>query len=244
MTKQDSQTLCSHCRKEVVNEFCSYCGHPKELTRIDGGYILSEIGSVLNFKKGILYTIKELLLRPGKNIRQFILEDRNRLVKPIIFIIVCSLIYTLAQQILRFEDGYVNYSGPTDSATFALFDWIQSNYGYANILMAFFIAFWIKILFRKHAFNFFETLILLCFVIGIGMLIYTVFGIIETFSGAKVLHIGGILGFFYSSWAIGRFFDKTKKINYLKGLLSYLFGFITFFMLVVALGSLIDSIAK
>ena len=64
----------------------------------------------LNFDRGILYTVRELLLRPGKTVRQFIQEDRNRLVKPIVFIIVCSLIYSLIQQVVRFEDGYVGYS--------------------------------------------------------------------------------------------------------------------------------------
>lgn len=241
MTKQENHTICNHCSYEVVNKFCSNCGHPRELTRINGQYVLSEIGSVLNFRKGILFTIKELLIRPGKNIQQFILKDRNRLVKPIIFIIVCSLVYTFAQQLLRFEDGYVNYQGPSDSITVSFFAWIQNNYGYANILMALFIAMWIKILFRKYAYNYFETLILLCFVIGIGMLIYTVFGIIESFSGFKILHIGGIIGFVYSGWAIGQFFDQSKKLNYVKGFVCYLLGSITFFTLVILLGGIIDS---
>lgn len=244
MTKQEHQAICNHCKQEVVDKFCSNCGHPSVITRIDGNYVLSEIGSVLNFKKGILFTIKELLISPGKNIQQFILEDRNRLVKPIIFIIVCSLIYTFAQQLLRFEDGYVNYQGPSDSVTVIFFTWIQNNYGYANILMAFFIAMWIKILFRKYDYNFFETLILLCFIIGIAMLIYTVFGLLESFSGLKVLHIGGVLGFIYCSWAIGQFFDKSKKSSYLKGFFSYLLGSFTFFSLVVVVGAIIDSIAK
>ncbi|MEM6298978.1 MAG: DUF3667 domain-containing protein, partial [Bacteroidota bacterium] len=60
----------------------------KPLKRIDKAYILSEISSVLNLEKGIFYTIKELLIRPGKSIRTFIHEDRTRLVKPIVFIIV------------------------------------------------------------------------------------------------------------------------------------------------------------
>ncbi len=50
---------------------------------------------MINFDKGIFYTIKELLIRPGENIPKFIHNDRNRLVKPLIFVIVCSLIYTI-----------------------------------------------------------------------------------------------------------------------------------------------------
>ncbi len=222
--------ICKKCASEVKQNYCSNCGTPVVLKRINGQYILKEIGSILNFDKGILYTIRELLIRPGKNIQIFIHNDRNRLVKPIMFIIITSLIYMLAQQFLHFEDGYINAGGFEESAIIKIFRWMQSNYGYSNILMAIFIAAWIKIFFRKYDYNFFEILILLCFIMGIGMLIYTVFGIIESTSQIKVLHIAGIIGVLYASWAIGQFFDKNKKANYLKGFLSYMLGMITFLL--------------
>ena len=68
---------CKNCKLEKDNKFCPNCWNPKELKRIDKEYIISEIGSVLNFDKGILYTIKELLIRPGITIRKFIREDEN-----------------------------------------------------------------------------------------------------------------------------------------------------------------------
>jgi len=231
---------CKNCKTEVNQNYCPNCGIPITLPRINGQYIFKEITSVLNFDKGILFTIKELLIRPGQNVKYFIHKDRNRLVKPIIFIIISSLIYTLVQQLLHFEDGYVNAGGFEESAITKIFEWIQNNYGYANILMAFFIAIWIKIFFRKYNYNFFEILILLCFAMGISMLIYTIFGIVESTTKIRVLHFGGIVGLVYASWAIGRFFDKSRKLNYLKGLMSYLLGMITFFIGAIILGLVID----
>jgi hypothetical protein len=87
------------------------------LQRIDGRYILNEIQRVLNLEKGILYTIRELLLRPGANVRHFIAENRNRLVKPILFIIVTSLVYSIVNTVFQIEEGYVSYSGLEESAT-------------------------------------------------------------------------------------------------------------------------------
>ncbi|MDN5481533.1 MAG: DUF3667 domain-containing protein, partial [Chryseobacterium sp.] len=72
-------------------EFCSNCKQNIKPKRIDGHYILHEIEHVLHFDRGILYTIRELLIRPGENIRNFISENRSRLVKPVLFIIVTSL---------------------------------------------------------------------------------------------------------------------------------------------------------
>ena len=49
------------------------------LKRIDGKYIWDEIRSVLNFDKGIFYTIKELFIRPGDTVREFLIYDRKML---------------------------------------------------------------------------------------------------------------------------------------------------------------------
>ena len=147
---------CPSCNHAVDGKYCSNCGRPVQPSRIDIKYILREIGSVLSFKKGILFTIKELLIRPGQSVRSFILEDRNRLVKPIIFIIFCSFIYTILQQLLHFEDAYLenayNEIG-SELASLVILEWIRNNYGYANILTGFFIALWLKILFRKYDYN-------------------------------------------------------------------------------------------
>lgn len=244
MNKYIEIEKCKKCGEELSDNFCSKCGNPKTLKRINGSYILTEIISVFNFEKGIFYTIKELLLRPGENIQKFIHNDRNRLVKPIIFVIVCSLVYTLAEQFLRFEEGYVNAGGFGDSAVANIYEWIQNNYGYANILMSIFITVWIKLFFKKYDYNFFEIIILLCFVMGIGMLIYTTTGIIESTTKWRILQVGGLIGVLYTSWAIGQFFDKNKKLNYLKGFVAYFLGMLTFYILAIFLGLGIDFISK
>jgi len=233
---------CKNCNTEIKLNFCPNCGQPIELKRIDGKYILSEIGSVLNFDKGILFTIRELLLRPGQSVRKFISVDRNRLVKPIIFIILTSLIYTLINHYFHIEDGYVKFEEAKQSTTGYIFKWVQNNYGYANIIMGVFIAFWTKLFFRKYDFNFFEILILLCFVMGIGMLIYSVFAIFQGLFQIDLMQIAGILGFIYSTWAIGQFFDKSKFLNYVIAFFSYFLGFLTFTFTTILIGTLIDLI--
>jgi hypothetical protein len=240
----DKQAPCIHCQNAFEGNFCANCGQPKVVRRIDGRYIVSELMRIANFEKGVLFTIKELLLRPGRNVQIFIHSDRQRLVKPIFFIILCSLIYTLAQQLLRFEDGYIDGGGFGESAVNQVFAWIQGNYGYANIIMAVFIALWIKVFFRKYRYNFFEILILLCYVMGMGMLLYTVFGIAESLSGFRILQLGGLLAISYAAWFIGTFFDSKRKLNYLFGLLSYFLGMISSFIGAFLLGLLIDLIIQ
>ena len=217
---------------------------PAELTRIDGKYIVKEIGSVLSFKKGILFTIKVLLIRPGQNIKAFIHEDRRRLVKPVIFVIFCSFIYTILQQLLHFEDEYINNpaNSQVSNTTIAMIEWIQGNYGYSNILIAIFVVPWTKILFRKYDYNFFELLILILYVFGMVMLISSLFGVMEKLTGLTLFYTGGLVSFIYVSWGIGQFFGGRKIINYFKGLLAYTLGLFSFTIIVVLIGKLIDLI--
>lgn len=237
-------SLCKNCNTEITQNYCPICGNPNSLKRIDGKYIATEIGSVLNFDKGILYTVKELIFRPGKAVKEFILEDRKRLVKPILFLIVCSVVYTIAQQFLEFEDGYINmnFDDWNDRIIGKIFNWISKNYGYANILMAVFITIWIKLFFRKYKYNHYEIFILLCFTMGISMLIFALFGIIEGIIDYPVLQYGANIAIIYTAWAIGQFFNGKKKLNYLKGILSYFLGMITFMIVVVLTGIIVEKI--
>lgn len=185
-----------------------------------------------------------MLLRPGESVRHFISTDRDRLVKPIIFIIVTSLIYSIINQFFHIEDGYVSYNELKRSTTGVMLQWIQNHYGYGSIIMGIFIALFIKIFFKKYNYNFFEILILLCFVMGMGMLFFAVFALIEGLTHLKISQVGGILAIMYSSWAIGQFFDRKKIINYAKALGAYLLGMIIFLVVTLAIGNLIDVIFK
>ncbi|GJQ61420.1 MAG: hypothetical protein SCALA702_04730 [Melioribacteraceae bacterium] len=242
MNQKMAEEICKKCGGKVYSNFCPECGTPKKLKRIDGDYVLSEIVSVLNFDKGILYTIKELLKHPGNTVKEFISADRNRIVKPIIFIIISSLIYTLLRQFFQFEDGYIYHDDSKPTTAMYIFGWITDNYGYGNLIMGIFIAFWTKILFRKYKYNFYEILILLCFVMGMGMLILAVFGLLEGITDLKILQFGGMLFVLYASWAIGQFFDKRKFSSYVKAVSSYLLGMITFTIVIFLIAFLIDIV--
>lgn len=231
---------CKNCSTEVNLNYCPNCGQPAKLKRINGSYIIQEIQNELQFEKGILYTIRELLIRPGENVRYFVLENRNRLVKPILFIIVTSLIYSLVNNVFRIEDGYAKFSEANQSTTGLIFKWVQDHYGYANIIMGIFIALWLNLFFRKYNYNFFEILILLCFVVGVGMLIYAVFAIAQVITHLNLMAAGGMIGFVYCTWAIGQFFDKKKPASYFKAFAAYMLGMITFLLAAILVGTSVD----
>ncbi|MDF1699510.1 MAG: DUF3667 domain-containing protein [Saprospiraceae bacterium] len=235
---------CFHCHQPISGPFCAHCGRPQEVKRIDGKLILSEIASNFNLEKGFLFTVRELLIRPGVSLNRYIKQDRSLLAKPISFVIICSLVYLISVQLLPFEDGYINFDGlgqnyPTLNA---LMFWVTSNYGITNLLMAAFTALWLKLFFRKYAFTYFEILVALYFALGVQMLLFASFGLIEYIIRYKIVDKGGMLAIGYVCWAITRFFDPTKKFNYLKTLISYFLGMFSFLITMLIIGMTIDTI--
>ena len=75
---------------------------------------------------------------------------------------------------------------------------------------------------------------------GIGMLIYSVFGIAQGITQMKLMQFAGLFGFSYSAWAIGQFFEKKKVISYIKAISAYLLGMLTFSLVAILIGTIID----
>ena len=116
---------CKNCNTEINSKFCPDCGQPTNLKRVDGHYIIHEIEHVLHFERGILYTIRELITHPGQNIRNYLSENRSRLVKPVIFIIVTSLIYTSISHFFHIEEELINFEVSGKSAFGGILKWMQ-----------------------------------------------------------------------------------------------------------------------
>lgn len=221
---------CTNCNIEVISKFCPNCGQKAQLERINGHYIKYEIQHLFHFEKGFFYTIRELLLRPGQSVRTFLTENRSKYMKPITFIIVTSLIYTLVNQYFNIDGQYENLKL---QKTEIIQKWMQDHVGYSNILLGVLIAFFVKLFFRKYNYNFYEILILLCYIMGVGMLIFTVFALLQELIHFDLLGISSFSVIAYTTFAIADFFERTKPANYVKILFAYILGSLLFSILVV-----------
>lgn len=235
---------CKKCDTEVTQNYCPKCGQPAIFKRINQHYVVHELTHLLHFEKGILYTVKQLFTNPGTTIRKFITEDRSRLVKPVVFIIFTSLIFTLIVHFLHIE-SYLSYKDTNNASTAdKIFKWGDVNSGYINIIIGIFISLWAKLFFRKYDYNMYEILILLCFVTGMSMIIFSVFAIFQALTNLEIMKIAGVVGIIYCTWAIGDFFDKKKLSSYIKSFFAYVFGLMTFSLIVVIIGTIIDKLIR
>ncbi|WP_028916472.1 DUF3667 domain-containing protein [Pseudoxanthomonas sp. J35] len=67
-----------------VRNFCPGCGQPATARRIDWTYLVEQVRyGILNLDRGLGYSLRNLLLRPGRLMRDYVEGRRARQVKPL-----------------------------------------------------------------------------------------------------------------------------------------------------------------
>ncbi|RQO65975.1 hypothetical protein DBR43_27405 [Pedobacter sp. KBW06] len=211
------------------------------LKRINSSYIIHEIQHLLHLESGFLFTVKQLLLKPGKLVRSFIFEDRSKITKPVIFLIFSAALLTLTFHFfhVKYEFFSLNQKiGNIDSflEKKAISEWVNAHIGYTSLAIGFLIALWTRIFFKKHKYNIFEITVLLCYSIGQALLIMSLFALLAfAFKINALVLIGTFIGYFYVFWSIGQFFGERQLINYVKSLICCVLGTISFRMVLILL---------
>jgi hypothetical protein len=85
---------CANCGRGAdapAQHYCPGCGQPTPAHRIDWHFLGHEIEhSVLHMDRGVLYTLKSLMLRPGQLIRDYLEGRRANHIKPFLLIMITA----------------------------------------------------------------------------------------------------------------------------------------------------------
>jgi len=219
----------------------------KEINRIDVKYILHELQHLFHIDKGYPFTFREMLIHPGKAVREYLTQNREKYVKPIVFLIFAAVLYTIVIHLLHIEFVVFNIKGfakteewKNNLDTTTINNWVDAHLGYSTMIVGFFMALWTKLFFHKKGYNIFEIFVLLSYLFGVFFI-----SILFFFIPAKITHlliiaqIGAILLQIYFVWAIGQFFGAKIILNYLKAFISLFSGILTYKYSLVLLAYLI-----
>lgn len=206
------------------------------IKRIDAGYISHEIQHLFHFDKGFPFTLKELLLRPGKAVREYLTENREKYVKPIVFLVFSAVIYTFLIHLFHIEVLIFNIKGLGKTAGWensmyidAINNWVDSHLGYSALIIGFFMALWAKMFFYKKGYNIFEIFVLLSYIFGVFFIAVLIFLLLSKLTGLFIIaQIGVYLVQVYFVWAIGQFFGEKNFLNYVKSFICLFLGIITY----------------
>jgi hypothetical protein len=207
--KKHTIVHCKNCGHNFHGNFCSECGQNAHTERIDSHFFLHDIPhSVLHIDKGFFYTFKELIVRPGHSIREYLDGKRVRHFRPLAYLLLLSTLSTLVNKACHYltEKEYlakgvkITIEGSFFSHYISLFFMIMIP------IMS--LASWF--VFRYQKYNFWEHLLLETYIVAqfnialIVIHIATYLGIGSSFTPYFVLY------FTYVGFTYGQFFTQVK----------------------------------
>jgi hypothetical protein len=90
--------ICKNCNNEFAGNFCNNCGQKADFHRLNLSHLLHDLfHAFTHLDKGFLFSAKELVVRPGHTIREYLLGKRSKHSNPLVMILIigglCSYLY-------------------------------------------------------------------------------------------------------------------------------------------------------
>lgn len=163
-----SSNYCLNCNHKLTGNFCVYCGQAAGTERINGRHLAEELQhGLLHIDKGLLYTLKELFIRPGKTIHNYLDGKRVRYTRPFLFLLICGALYSLLFHFFGyFPMEKMNSHNSVIFDYIPLYHWYSSNYSLTVLLLLPFYALVTFVVFRRERYNYIEHLVVFSYLSG------------------------------------------------------------------------------
>ncbi|MCU7614672.1 DUF3667 domain-containing protein [Chryseobacterium sp. GMJ5] len=146
---------CKNCGHIFEGRYCNHCGQSANTHRIDAQFLWEDIEhGLLHYDKGILYTAKQLFLKPGYVIKDYIAGKRVHHFRPISLAIVLATLYALVYHLT-----HVNLIVKGSENSEAIFEKIIEHYYWFVFITIPIFALSTSLFFKKAGYNFWEYFI-------------------------------------------------------------------------------------
>ena len=234
---------CKNCEHEFEGKYCNNCGQKADTPRINAHYLWHEIQhGIFHVDKGVLYTVKELFIRPGFSVKEYIQGKRINHFKPIAFVFIMAGILGLLRHYLHIntsESIIENNNHPAILETFIKLG--NSNLGICLLILLPFYALSSRIAFWKSSYNFFEHLILNAFLFGqliIIRLLLLPIALIDLNELNRIVNVG--IGIIFIALLFLAYFQFFNKSNAIKTIFKTILTFVIFSIEIIIILFLIN----
>ncbi|MBN9296282.1 MAG: DUF3667 domain-containing protein [Filimonas sp.] len=238
---------CLNCGNIIHDQYCACCGQKAATGRLDIHFLWHEIQhSVIHIDKGILYTARELCIRPGHTVREFIEGKRIKHFRPLMFLFVLAGLYGFLHHYFNINTVRLVPAAGYEKVN----DWVVTHYAIVELinLPVYSLATWLA--FRKWNYNYIEHVVLNAFVTGQRIILnLLMLPLLYYFNGSPkvntVTAVASAIGFAITCFDYAQFF-KGHPLRYtiLRIVLAYLYFFsvIILIAIVVVIGGAILGI--
>ena len=224
---------CKNCGHFVEGNYCSNCGQSANVGRFNLSDFLNDFSeSIFQINRGLLFTVKELFVRPGLSIREFLDGKRQSHFKPMGYVLTFSALYFLISRIVGGNTwandllfGFANAASDSegDMKMVSLLTFLADNFSYATLLALPIFSLASYISFRKFDTNYLEHVILNSYIAGQQAILYSVFLLLTGYANSDFLEsISVLTSVLYTFWVFWQFFSTGNRIvNILRSALTY-----------------------
>lgn len=226
--------VCKNCGTVYNGDFCPTCAQSARVGRFDMQSLLKEsFVSSLDIETGLFGTLKELALRPGPAIRDYLNGKRLSLYVPAKFLLLIGAVATfLALRYNIFSSATTEYDFLANwawySRHFIGFWAVAGEYTTViNIIAIPIFTFATWLFFRPLGDNFAEHLVMNSYVVAEQLaLMIVMFPFLEIFPGAKSeIHNAYILiALAYNIWVYITFFNMRNWTGFTLSIMAYVYA--------------------
>jgi len=211
-----SEGTCDLCHKKVTHK------------RLTLSYLLSDaLSNLFNLERGLVFTLRELIVRPGEVTNAFVSGDRYRYMNPFRLLITVVALVVLASSWVDLDmaDMMVTQNGARSEEMTQLMR--EAFRKYLNVILLLNIPFMTVgsiLIFRRQRWNFAEHLALNSYAYSVVALLTTVVSLIAApFPTDVEKAINGVGGLLYLHVAF--VYAKTWNIKWYRAILWFLLSF-------------------
>jgi hypothetical protein len=257
--------VCKNCDHVFDGHFCNNCGQSAHTHAVDWHYIWHEIPhSIWHLDRGILYTARQLLTRPGYAIREYLDGKRVQHYRPLAFAFLFGAISAFLyfnislKSLTDFTEGFqkglkdsMNENGTGSrmaSQVQAEMNYLIKKY-YATMIMVLIpLRAWLMYLFfRKRGLNYPQHVVANTFITGlealVSVLLFPFLWLADDTPAFLIVSLGSsfVSGLVYSALAYVQLF-KNENTKYWRIIVRSIFAvlvtyFVSIFSLSISLGT-------
>ncbi|MFN8277200.1 MAG: DUF3667 domain-containing protein [Chitinophagales bacterium] len=246
----DTVVICKNCQSPVNGNYCAQCGQAADTHDINAHFLWHDIQhGLFHFDSGIFYTLKELMIRPGNAIREFIEGKRVRHFKPISFLVIIAGLYGFLahwQHVGSHVELAVGDGQKTVSQVKQVMEWLINHYAFLMLLLLPFSAFGTYRAFYASGYNYAKHLVINAYMQGWHIVIKILFMPLTLWlihdPENWLLTLPEIISIGYVTFTLMQLFHTIPaRQRLLRVLWSYILTgllYVLFFIVAVALGLL------
>lgn len=236
-------THCLNCQASLTGKFCANCGQKADTHRLSlkHFFLHDMVHGLWHLEKGMLFSLKGILLRPGKTARNYIAGKR---VGHFNIVTLLLLLLGMTFFLLSFNP---HPRGAQETGPNAVNDWVHHNAKWLLLSFIPIMASWSSLFYRKGRYNYAEHLLINSYFFAGALIIFNVLVLISYMSDNHLFLV--IMNLFFMTgvmlfggvayWHI--FQDKFSMAGFIWRYILMLFVILASILVIAISGIVISS---